>query len=71
MSSLEHRYLEFLFLAYTAVWVVMFGFLYRMMGRAKRLERDVAVLRDAWMTPPADEPAADNPVDPRLQGPSV
>ena len=70
MSSLEHLYLLYLFLAYSAVWMVMFGFLYRMSKKAQELEREVSLLRAYWddRDQPRDAPI---PGDGGVPGPTV
>lgn len=65
MSGTERMYLEFLFFAYTAVWVMMFGFLYRMGKRARQLEEEILILEDAFTS------ETKTPVDPGFHGPSV
>ncbi len=71
MTSLEKMELDFLFLAYTAVWIVMFGFMYRMLGRARKLERDVELLRKTWRDEPVPVERPDSAIDPTAAGPSV
>ncbi len=70
MSSLEHLYLMYLFLAYSAVWVVMFGFLYRMSRKARELEREVLLLQAFWdvQEQPRTTPV---PGDGGIPGPTV
>lgn len=70
MSSLEHLYLLYLFLAYSAVWVVMFGFLYRMSKKARDLEREVLLLHAFWdeKGSPRETPV---PGDGGIPGPTV
>ncbi|AEJ41548.1 hypothetical protein TPY_3396 [Sulfobacillus acidophilus TPY] len=41
MTPLEKMYLWFLFFAYSAIWVIMFGFLARMVKRSRKIEADV------------------------------
>jgi|BEDMetMinimDraft_2_1075160.scaffolds.fasta_scaffold17793_2 hypothetical protein len=48
MSPLERQDLWFLFFAYTALFIVMFGFLYRMLARSRRLEEEVDLLREEY-----------------------
>jgi CcmD family protein len=48
MSPLEQQDLHFLFYAYTAVFLAMFVFMYRMFQRAGRLEREVSLLREEY-----------------------
>lgn len=69
MNPLEHMYLVFLFCAYSAVWVLMFGFLYRMLTRAKRLEQEVRMLEGLWGNPGVTPSEARG--EPGIQGPSV
>lgn len=65
MSGMERLYLEALFVAYSAVWVVLFAFLHRMDRKASRLERDVSLLKSSRIN------VAEEPVDPPIGGPSV
>ncbi len=58
-------YLEFLFFAYTAVWVMMFGFLYRMGKRARQLEEEILILEEAFSS------ETKTPIEPGFHGPSV
>lgn len=46
MAPIEKMYLWFLFLAYTAMFVIMFGFLLRMLKKSKELEREVRMLQE-------------------------
>lgn len=48
MSPLERQDLWFLFFAYTALFAVMFGFLYRMLERSRRLQQEVDLLREEY-----------------------
>lgn len=48
MTPIEKMYLLFLFLAYSAVMVVMFGFIMRMLKKGRQLEEDVRRLKNAW-----------------------
>ncbi len=48
MSPLERQDLWYLFFAYTALFVLMFGFLYRMFQSTRRLEQELALLRDEY-----------------------
>lgn len=68
--GLEHLYLLYLFLAYSAMWVVMFGFLYRMIRRARQLEREVALLKNQWMGGEPHRPEGTS-VTPIVPGPGV
>ncbi|NMP23581.1 CcmD family protein [Sulfobacillus harzensis] len=65
MSAVERMYLQFLFFAYSAVWVVMFGFLYRMLRRTRQLEEELAMLKEAY------GPESKTPLDPGFDGPSM
>lgn len=62
MSAVERMYLLFLFLAYAALMVVMFGFMGRMLRKGRDLEREVERLqaelgeRAAPKAPPAVTP---------------
>jgi CcmD family protein len=70
MSPLEHQYLLYLFVAYSAVWIVMFGFLYRMSQKARELEREVFLMRAYWdgLEEPRESPL---PGDGGVPGPTV
>jgi hypothetical protein len=46
VSAAEGRDLLFLFFAYTALFLIMFGFLFRMTGKTKLLKQEVSLLRD-------------------------
>lgn len=48
MSPLERQDLWYLFFAYTALFVLMFGFLYRMFQSTRHLEQELALLRDEY-----------------------
>ncbi len=65
MHGSERLYLEALFAAYSAVWVLMFGFLHRMDRRTARLERDLALIKSHSTV------ATDHAAKPPLGGPSV
>jgi hypothetical protein len=46
VSAAEGRDLLFLFFAYTALFLIMFGFLFRMTGKTKLLKQEVSLLKD-------------------------
>ena len=48
MTPLEKMYLWFLFFAYTALFLIMFGFLYKMLNKSRQLDREVRRLKEAW-----------------------
>jgi hypothetical protein len=48
VSPLERQDLWFLFFAYTGLFVVMFGFLYRMFLHTRHLEQEVELLREEY-----------------------
>lgn len=48
MSPLERQDLWYLFFAYTALFVLMFGFLYRMFQGTRHLEQEIALLREEY-----------------------
>ncbi|MCL8207664.1 MAG: hypothetical protein K6V97_06290 [Actinomycetia bacterium] len=48
MSPLERQDLWFLFFGYTALFVIMFGFLYRMLERSRRIQQEVDLLREEY-----------------------
>lgn len=65
MSAAERMDLWFLFFAYSAVFVIFFGFMMRMLRISRRLEQEVALLRREWdgesapaAPPPAVKPTA-------------
>lgn len=67
MTPIEKMYLLFLFLAYSAVMMVMFGFMMRMLKKGKQLEEDIKRLQFEWEgkeLKPGDIPA---PVAPNVQ----
>lgn len=71
MSSLEKMYLVYLFGAYTAIWVIMFGFLYRMVIRAKIIEHDVRLLKEEWLGHRESTSASEPSVNPIVPGHTV
>jgi hypothetical protein len=46
MSAAEGRDLLFLFFAYTALFLIMFGFLYRMTQKTKLLRQEIDLLKE-------------------------
>ncbi len=46
MSAAEGRDLLFLFFAYSALFLIMFGFLYRMTQKTKLLRQEIDLLRE-------------------------
>jgi len=46
VSPAEGRDLLFLFFAYTALFLVMFGFLYRMTAKTRVLRQEIDLLKD-------------------------
>ncbi|MCY0877803.1 MAG: CcmD family protein [Firmicutes bacterium] len=68
MSGLEQRYLEFLFFAYSGVWVIMGGFLVRMVRRAKHLEDE---LKELKAVDSVDSAASEASAEAPWSGPSV
>lgn len=50
MSALERQDLWFLFFAYTGLFIVMFGFLYRMFQKTRLLQQEVDLLREEYHT---------------------
>lgn len=50
MSALERQDLWFLFFAYTGLFIVMFGFLYRMFQKTRLLKQEVDLLREEYHT---------------------
>ncbi|AUW95413.1 hypothetical protein CO251_07640 [Sulfobacillus sp. hq2] len=59
MTAQEKMYLLFLFLAYSALFVVMFGFMFKMLQKTRQLARDIALLADEEGK--QDLPVADAP----------
>ncbi len=72
MSPLQHEYLVYLFAAYTAVFVIMFGFMLRMLKKSRKLDEDVKLLKEEWLGQPREhrvesgDPAS--PVVPTVRG---
>lgn len=60
MSHAEGRDLLFLFFAYTALFLVMFGFLYRMTGKTKLLRQEIDLLKEEARLE-TDDPLDDGP----------
>ncbi|MDA8200482.1 MAG: hypothetical protein M0Z54_13850 [Thermaerobacter sp.] len=48
MSPLERQDLRYLVFAYTALFVLMFGFLYRMLQSTRHLEQELGLLRTEY-----------------------
>lgn len=69
MNLGERIDLQYLFWAYSAVWVIMCGFLVRMDRRSRRLERDLALLQETYGLTEKANPA-ETP-DRSWPGPSV
>lgn len=46
MTNVERQFLEFVFLAYAAVFILIFLFVTYVWRRTRSLERDLAALRD-------------------------
>lgn len=69
MSHLEHRYLVFMFLAYSVSWLLALGFLYRMYQKARAMERVVYLLRTDLATKTVQPGSAQDQSS--LPGPSV
>lgn len=49
LNPLELKDLWFLFMAYSVVWIIMFGFLGRMLKKARKLDHDVRLIREQWL----------------------
>lgn len=61
MSPAEGRDLLFLFFAYSALFLVMFGFLYRMTAKTRLLRQEVELLKDELHLDPEKDPFQDGP----------
>jgi hypothetical protein len=61
MSPLEHQDLVFLFFAYSALFLAMFVFLYRMFQRTGQLTREVQLLREEYGEEPDGPSHASKP----------
>ena len=48
MTAQEKMYLAFLFLAYTGLFLIMFGFMFKMLRKSRQLTHDVKMLTDEW-----------------------
>lgn len=69
MTGLERMYLEYLFLAYAAAWMLSFGFLFRMNRRTRQMEQELLLMRDMFrMTSDSSELQVD---ETQFPGPSV
>lgn len=65
MTPLEKMYLLFLFLAYSALFVLMFGFMVKMLKKSRKLETDVELLREVLGQDEGPEPPT-APVSPTV-----
>ncbi len=72
MSPLQHEYLVYLFLAYTALFVIMFGFMFRMLKKSRQLDQDVKLIKEEWLGQVSDADAGNtemtSPVVPTVRG---
>lgn len=58
MTPIEHMYLVFLFIAYTALFIAMFVFLGRMLAKSRQLEDEVRLLKEEWLADEGDRSPA-------------
>lgn len=49
--------LSSLFAGYTAIWVVFFGFVWRLQSRQKHLQQEIALLRQKLATAQQERPS--------------
>ncbi len=68
MSPLQHEYLVYLFAAYTALFVIMFGFMYRMLQKSRKLDQDVQLLKEELLGQPPQNAEVTSPVVPTVRG---
>lgn len=45
-----------LFAGYTAIWVIFFGFVWRLQRRQKQLQQEIALLQQKLATPQQERP---------------
>ncbi|WP_053959309.1 hypothetical protein [Sulfobacillus thermosulfidooxidans] len=48
MTPIEKMYLWFMFAAYTGLFLIMFGFMAKMLGKTRQLITEVKRLEDQW-----------------------
>lgn len=58
MSPAERTDLWYLFFAYTALFIIFFGFMVRMLNLSRNLRRDVELLKREWGQSAEEEPRA-------------
>lgn len=68
MSPLQHEYLVYLFAAYTALFVIMFGFMYRMLQKSRKLDQDVTLLKEELLGKPSEDVDVASAVMPTVRG---
>jgi hypothetical protein len=80
MTPIEKSYLMYLFLAYSAVFLAMFGFMLRLWHASRQLEQDFKALHEALNdisldhaspNPPITIPIVINPSPPSIPGEKV
>ena len=71
MTPLQHEYLLALFGAYTGLFIIMSGFMYRMLQKSRKLDHDVKLLKDEWLgqsEAPMESDDANSSVMPTVRG---
>lgn len=70
MTAQEKMYLAFLFLAYTGLFLIMFGFMLKMLRKSRQLIHDVKILTDEWSAREPELSVAEPPppVVPNVRG---
>jgi H+/Cl- antiporter ClcA len=72
MTVQEKMYLSYLFFAYTGLFLIMFGFLYKMLRKSRDLLRQVKMLDKEWQGHGAYRSAEETaPVVPNVRGREV
>ncbi|CAB1128982.1 conserved protein of unknown function [Candidatus Hydrogenisulfobacillus filiaventi] len=66
MSPVERMDLWFLFLAYSAIFALLFAFMVKMLNKSRQLERDSERLARQWEAEAQADPAALGPVVPTV-----
>jgi hypothetical protein len=71
VTPLQHEYLLALFGAYTGLFIIMFGFMYRMLQKSRKLDHDVKLLKEEWIEQPeaiTEQGDANSAVMPTVRG---
>ncbi len=72
MTAQEKLYLTYLFLAYSGLFVIMFGFLFKMLRNSRELLKQAQRLQEEWHgQPPHSAGETVTPVAPSVRGREV